>query len=283
MLSPRQVRVNSGSSQLQNPQAFVMAAIRDLKSSPGIAKRLFLQGIAQRYRYSTLGIFWAFAPSVVTAVLLTLGQRSQIPNLSESVVPPQAYGIFGLLMAQTFLEALNSQRTFFSKYRHLLIRQKIPIEGLILACLAECIFGVLVRLLVLIAIFILFNVTPALTAPLSLVCFAMIISLGASLGLLLAPWNVLSRDLDNIMNFVPWILFATTPVFVAVKLGSWLYRIYQLNPLTHIFEAARRLAYGVGEITIVAILLLPVSVLLLILGWLFCRLCLPYVMERSLT
>ncbi|NJN85660.1 MAG: hypothetical protein HC881_04240 [Leptolyngbyaceae cyanobacterium SL_7_1] len=85
------------------------------------------------------------------------------------------------------------------------------------------------------------------------------------------------------MHFFPWLLFAVTPIFVAVDPGSWAYHLYRFNPLTHVFEATRWLTYGVGEISAIALLLVPLTIIWLVTGWLFCRLCLPYVIERSLT
>lgn len=277
------IKITSAGSQLQNRRAFLKNALQDLQGSWGIAKRLFLQSVAKRYRYSTLGLFWAFVPPAIMTVILTLGQRAKIAGLGSGTIPPQVYGIFGLVMAQTFLEALNGQRLFLTQHNHLLARQKVPIEGLILASIAEAIFGFLVRLPVLIVILLVFKVTPSATSLLCLFGFATIIGLGTGLGLLLAPWNVLSRDLDSLMQLFPWFLFAVTPVFVAVQPGNWLYYLYMLNPLTYIFEATRWLAYGLGEVNLIALLLLlPFTIIFLVSGWLFCRLCLPYIIERSL-
>jgi lipopolysaccharide transport system permease protein len=277
------LKITSAGSQLQHPRAFLTDALKNLQTSRGIAKRLFLQSVAQRYRYSTLGLFWAFMPSAIMAVFLTLGQRAKIAGLSQGAIPPQVHGIFGLVMAQIFIETLNNQRVILTQHRYLLTRQNVPIEGLVLGSLAESIFALFVRLPVLIVILLVFNITPAITAPISLLGFATLIVLAAGLGLFLAPWSALSRDLDNVMQFFPWFLFAATPVFITVQPGSWLYFVYLLNPLTYLFEATRWLAYGVGEIHLgVLLVLLPGVWLLLIGGWLFCRLCLPYVIERSL-
>lgn len=282
-LSPP-VKINSARSQLFSVRAFLVDAWLDLRSSSEFAKRLFLQNIAQRYRHSSLGLFWAFVPSALIAIVMTLGQRGRVPILMGGAVPPQIYGIFGLVMAQTFLEALNIQRVSLSQYIHLLVRQKVPVEGLTLAGLAESTFGFLMRLPVLIAMLLIFNVMPAVTFPLALLGIALLIGFGSGLGLFLAPWNALSKDLENVMQFFPWVLFFVTPVFVAVPPGNWLYSVQLFNPLTYIFEGTRYLAYGVGTINILAlILLLPLAMLLLLGGWLFCRLCLPYAIERSLT
>ncbi|AFZ59057.1 ABC transporter permease [Anabaena cylindrica FACHB-243] len=277
------VKINSGRSQLFSIRGFLIGAWLDLRSSSAFAKRLFLQNIAQRYRYSSLGLFWAFVPSALIAILLTLGQRDGISILIAGTVPPQVYGIFGLIMAQTFLEALNIQRVSLNQYIHLLVRQKIPLEAIMMAGLAESTFGFLMRLPVLIAILLVFNISPALTFPLAFLGIASIISFGSGLGLLLAPWNALSKDLENVMQFFPWVLFLVTPVFVAMQPGNWLYSLHQLNPLTYLFEGTRFLAYGVGTVNILALfILLPMTIILLLVSWLFCRLCLPYIIERSL-
>nr|WP_228043728.1 ABC transporter permease [Dolichospermum sp. LEGE 00246] len=284
------VRINSARSQLFSIRAFLTSAWLDLRSSSGFAKRLFLQNIAQRYRYSSLGLFWAFVPSALIAILLTLGQRDQMPTFGDRIpiliagtVPPQVYGIFGLIMAQTFLEALNIQRVSLNQYIHILVRQKVPLEAIMMAGLAETTFNFLMRLPVLIAILLVFNINPALTFPLAFLGMASIISFGSGLGLLLAPWNALSKDLENVMQFFPWLVFLVTPVFVIVQPGNWLYSLQQFNPLTYLFEGIRFLTYGVGTVNTLALFtLLPLTVILLLVSWLFCRLCLPYIIERSL-
>ena len=284
------VRINSARSQLFSIRAFLTSAWLDLRSSSGFAKRLFLQNIAQRYRYSSLGLFWAFVPSALIAILLTLGQRDQMPTFGDRLpiliagtVPPQVYGIFGLIMAQTFLEALNIQRVSLNQYIHILVRQKVPLEAIMMAGLAETTFNFLMRLPVLIAILLVFNINPALTFPLAFLGIASIISFGSGLGLLLAPWNALSKDLENVMQFFPWLVFLVTPVFIIVQPGNWLYSLQQFNPLTYLFEGIRFLTYGVGTVNTLALFtLLPLTVILLLVSWLFCRLCLPYIIERSL-
>ncbi|NMF58670.1 ABC transporter permease [Pseudanabaena yagii] len=277
------VKINSARSQLFSVRTFLAGAWLDLQASSGFAKRLFLQNIAQRYRYSSLGLFWAFVPSALVAILLTLGQRDRIPILIGGQVPPQVYGVFGVVMAQTFLEALNIQCSSLTRYIHLLARQKIPIEGIMIAGLAESTFSFLMRFPVLVAILLVFNITPSITFILALLGIILIIGLGSGLGLLLAPCNSLTKDLENVIQVFPWVLFLVTPVFVVIQPGTWLYFVQICNPLTYIFEAVRFLTYGVGSINPLALfLLMPLTILLMLGSWLFCRLCLPHIIERSL-
>jgi lipopolysaccharide transport system permease protein len=275
--------VYSAGSQLLPFKSFLKTAKKDVIQGLPFTKRLFIQNIVKRYRYSSLGLFWAFIPSALIAILLTLGQRAGISALTSQNVPPQVYGIFGIVMMQIFLESFNSQRMFLTYHIHFFIRQKIPLEAFILAGLGENMFNLVMRLPVLIAVLIFFDITPKLTIILLPFGFLLLIILGSSIGLFLAPWNALSNDLDSIMQVLPWFLFGITPVFVLPSDGTLLHRIFLFNPLTHIFETIRWLTYG-GEINHPFIfgLITFMTIFLFVLGWLYCKLCLPYVVERTL-
>ncbi|MBL1210223.1 ABC transporter permease [Geminocystis sp. GBBB08] len=275
--------VYSSGSQLFPLKVFLKTARKDVIQGLPFTKQLLIQNVVKRYRYSSLGLFWAFIPSALIAILLTLGQRTGIAGLTSQNVPPQVYGIFGIVMMQIFLESFNSQRIFLTYYLHLSVRQKIPLEAFILAGFGENIFNLFMRLPVLIAVLIFFDITPQLTIILMPFGFLLLILFASSLGLLLAPWNALSNDLDSIMQVLPWFLFGITPVFFMPRDGTLLHRLFVYNPLTHIFEAIRWLTYG-GEIDhpLIFCLITLMTIFLFVVGWLYCKLCLPYVVERTL-
>ena len=256
------------------------AALRDVRASWPTTTRFFRRSLAQRYRYSSLGIIWAFVPFVITALVLIAGQRTRL--VGHTNVPPPFYGVFGLAMGMTFLEALNILRTVFTAHQTLLRRNNVPIEGLIAAGIIETGFGCLIRIIVLCAAFAFFSVTPAITAPLALFGFAGALLFGCGIGLLLAPFSSLKRDIDNVMMFLPWVLFATTPVFFSAASNSPLAQVYRINPLAYIFDSTRTLAYGAPGHKWPAIASIFVGTLLVVAGWLLCRLWRPYVVERFL-
>ncbi|BAQ61804.1 ABC transporter permease protein [Geminocystis sp. NIES-3708] len=98
--------VYNASSQLVPFKSFLQTVRNDVIQVLPFAKRLFIQNVVKRYRYSSLGLFWAFIPSALIAILLTLGQKAGISALTTQNVPPQVYGIFGIVMMQIFLESL---------------------------------------------------------------------------------------------------------------------------------------------------------------------------------
>jgi lipopolysaccharide transport system permease protein len=272
--------IYSGDSRLHHLRSFLGAARRDLRGSWPTAKQFFLRTLAQTYRYSSLGILWAFVPFVITAIVLIAGQKTGLVLHKE--VPAPFYGVFGLTLAMTFIEALNALRLTFTAHQVLLRRNNVPIEGLIAAGIIAVSVNGLIRLIVLALAFIFFGVTPALTVPLALFGFAGTLFLGCGIGLLLAPFSSLRRDIDNMMSFLPWIIFAATPVFVKPGNNTPVEFLYSFNPLAWIFDSTRTLAYGVPGYAWPALLSVVLGLGVLIAGWLLCRLWRPYVVERLL-
>lgn len=269
-------------SRLRDPGRFFGEGLADLRSCRTTAWRLFQRHLAGQYRFSSLGLIWAFAPAALTAIVLIGGQRAHVVG-RETGVPAAFYGVFGLAMAQTFLESLNATRRVFASHQQLLRRQNIPLEGLIVAGLLDVGFNMLVRLAVVTVVFFVFSVRPILaTLPLAVLGLVGIGILGAGLGLLVAPLNSLKRDVDNLFGLLPWVIFAVTPVFVPVSRASRLGGVCQWNPLTRMFDGIRAAAYGdVGEPS-AAVRGLVLGLVVMFIGWMFCRLARPHVVERML-
>ena len=281
--SPTPPLVYSAGSRLASLPSFLRDGLDDFRRMWPAARRLFRRGLAQQYRFSSLGLAWAFAPAVVTAVVLVIGRRAHVIDDAAGSVPAAFYGVFGLTLAQTFLDAVAAFRRLFVQHQSLLRRQNIPLEGFVVAGMLEAGFSLLVRLGVLAVVWVLCAVVPTVaTLPLAVWGMCGVLCLGAGCGLIVAPLNSLSRDVDNLMAMVPWILFAVTPVFVAASPESLLARIYALNPLASLFDGIRAAAYG-GQGSQLAAACGPlVGIAVLAVGWGLCRLARPRVLERML-
>lgn len=261
---------------------FLRNWLKDILAAYFISWQLFIQHLARQYRYSSLGLFWIFVPTILTALVLIGGQQIN-SKIADSGISSAFYGIFGLAMGQTFIDSITATRRLFEQNKDLLRRQNVAIDGMIIAGVLDVSFTMLVRFLVLGCLFFLFAVTPSFnTLAIAVGGFFGILLLGAGLGLFIAPLNSLKRDIDNAMALLPWSLFALTPVFVPAKHGTIFGLICSLNPLTWLFDSIRVAAYGAPG-TIVAAALSPViGFFVLCGGWAFCRVSRPHVVERML-
>jgi lipopolysaccharide transport system permease protein len=218
-----------------------------------------------------------------------MGQRAKISAFAAGSVPSQVYAVFGVMMLQTFLEALNTQRSLFVANTQQLSRGRTPIECMVLAGMGDNMFGLILKMPVVVGVLIVFGVHIASTWFLGLLGFFAIYLLGTAIGLMFAPINALKADVENVMVFLPWLLIAVTPVFVVPKATGALSKIYHWNPLALVFNATRAATYGTGAPNAVydylpsLLTIFAISVILTTGSWLLCRIARPYVVERYLT
>src|SRR5580700_5564738 len=83
----------TAASRVPHFRNFLGSAMRDLRGAWPTTWCFFRRSLTQRYRYSSLGIIWAFVPSVITALALIIGQKTRL--ISYGPVPPPFYGVFG--------------------------------------------------------------------------------------------------------------------------------------------------------------------------------------------
>lgn len=276
--SSRLILAYTSESRLLRPGQFLKDFASDLRASGGAIRALLWKNLALRYRYSSLGLLWIMAPPIVTAAALSIGQNANIIGAGTSSL----YAIFGVMMAQTFVESLNLLRGFFVSNRQLLARDNTPLEAFVVSSLLEESFHTAMRLGVVLLAFI-YSIKPSYsTVMLVIPGFLGLMLAGGGIGLLLAPFSALKGDFDKAMMVFPWIFFAVTPVFFHGRSVGFLQKIYALNPAAWVFESLRHAAYGWPGSLWSVCLVFPAGLLLCLLGSLWCRLARPYVMERTL-
>ncbi len=153
-------------------------------------------------------------PSAIMAAAVTLGQRARVSALSPTDVPGQFYAVFGIILLQTFLEALNTQWSLFRSNQDLLTRPGPHVEASLLCGIYENFIQPDDEDAVNRRHILLCNVHPSNTVVLGFGGMLLILLIGTSIGLLLSPWSAFVSDLEHARMFVPWLVFGATPVFV---------------------------------------------------------------------
>lgn len=278
---PAPLLVISAESRMRHPRRFVREAFADLRASLPTARSLLAQRLRQRYRHSSLGFLWAFLPAAFVAVIMTFVRKARFPLFETGSIPPQVYGLYGIVMMQSFLEALNAERMAISSHRQLLSRQRIPLEAMLLAAGGEALVGLGMKMLAVAFVCLLLAAPPAPTLALGLVCMLQVLALGAAIGVGVAAWNAMSHDLDHAMMVLPWVIISTTPVFIRPPQGSGLARVHAANPLAWLIDNARAYACtGAGSPALLVGATVALA-LVLMAAWLVARLSLPYALERA--
>jgi len=268
-------------SQLRHPIRLLREMLHDLYTSRELAWRLFLRNLNAMYRQTLLGYVWAFLPPIVTTLTFVFLNANKIFQVGETAVPYPAYVMLGTLLWQVFIDALNSPIKLLGSAKHMLAKVNFPREALILAGVGEVIFNFLIRLILLVIVFVWYQVKLPVTAWAAPLGVLMLIAMGLMIGILLAPLSVLYQDVEKglVVFLGMWLLL--TPVAYPLPTKGLLGRVAQLNPVSPLIVGTRDLL-TTGTLSQPGSFLLTAGVTLglLLLGWLVYRLAMPHLIQR---
>jgi lipopolysaccharide transport system permease protein len=261
--------------------ALFKAMGQDLLASRELAWQLFIRDINTQYRQSLLGIFWAFVPPIVTAVGLTLAKNANAINIGETDIPYPAYVMLSMALWQTFTEAVSGPMQAIAQAKSMLVRINFPREALVLAKLSEVAFNFGIKLLLIVALFIFYKLPVTWSIFLAPVALIHLILLGLAIGILLAPLGALYDDVSKALTFVLSFWLLLTPVLYPVPKTGVIQRLVEMNPVAPLLTTTRELlTTGIVSNPEGFWIASGLTLLLLLIGWLYYRLAMPYIVER---
>lgn len=257
--------------------------VRDLRRARGMAWRLFLRDIRAQYRQSMLGYLWAFVPPIVLALSFTLAGSAQILNVSDTSLPYPLFAIISVVLWQTFTDAIYGPINGVKDSMKMLSKIAMPCEAIVLAKLGNTVFNLSIRLALIVIALWWYNVEPSWTMLGTFPAFAVLLIFGTAIGLILAPLGGLYDDVSFVLSLVLGLWFVLTPVMYEQAADNSLINLLNtINPASSLIATTRELltsaplTRGVGFLVVA-----PISILLLGLGWTSYRTSLSYVVERA--
>ena len=275
------VAVYTSKSQIRNPARLVKQMWRDLLASRELAWRLMIRDISAKYRQSLLGLVWAFIPPIVMAAGFTIAKGSGVVNLGATSLPYPAYVMFSMSLWQTFTEAITAPVQGITQGKQMLVKINFPREAIILGKLGEVFFNFGIKLILIVGLFIWFKIPVSWSLILAPVALIHLIMLGTAIGLFLSPLGALYQDISLGITFATSFWLFLTPVVYPVPGEGLFGTIVKLNPVTPLLVTIRDLA-TIGEVSepVGFWVASAIAIVGLVLGWLFYRLAMPFVIER---
>ena len=268
-------------SRMRNPIALFKEMRQDLFASRELAWRLLIRDISAKYRQSFLGIFWAFIPPIVMAAGFTLAKSGGVVNIGNTDIPYPAYVMFSMTLWQTFVEALQGPIQAVTAAKGMLAKINFPREALILAKLGEVFFNFGIKLILILGLFIWFQIPVTWSIILAPVALIHLVVLGSFIGLLLAPLSALYRDFSMGITLATSFWLFLTPVVYPTPSDGIFGNIVKLNPVSPLLVTTRELATtGVISNSQGFWIASLISMFGLLLAWIIYRLAMPYVVER---
>ncbi|MBF2074585.1 MAG: ABC transporter permease [Synechococcales cyanobacterium C42_A2020_086] len=268
-------------SYLKQPFKLLRDMGRDLLASRELAWRLMIRDISAQYRQSFLGLTWAFLPPILMAAGFTLAGQAQVFSVGATDIPYPAYVMFGTSLWQTFTEAINGPVQAVTQAKPMLARVNFPREAIILAKVGEVFFNFAIKLILIVGLFIYFQIPVQWTVILTPVPLIHLVLLGTLAGTLLSPLGALYQDVSKGLASLLGLWLFITPVVYPVPTEGLFGLLVRFNPVTPLLVTLRELATSsvltqAQEFWIVSIL----TWVGLFLTWVAFRIAMPYVIER---
>ena len=198
--------------------------------------RLIGSQLASRYRQSVLGWLWAIAPPVAQLLVFWFVFTRVLPVDTDFFLVFLFTGIVAwnwlatsLLLASTSIEAR----------RDLALRPGFPPVLLPIVAVCVALVDYLLTLpILLVAVVVTIGASPwFLILP---VILAVQLCLTIGLACLVAPLNVLFRDIGHLLGVVLLLGFFITPIFYSLEQVPARFSLaYDLNPMAQLIEAQR--------------------------------------------
>lgn len=261
--------------------------IAALPHSRYLAYRLFIKDVRAEYSRTAFGVFWDFLDPLVVGCVFYLLMKVRVIDPGDVGMPYALFVIYGLLIYQTFAEGVTLSLDVMRRSAAMLTHLKVPAEALLLSVLYRVAFNSLFRIAVMLG-FSLALMPAAADAGVHsfspagfvgfLALYPAVILAGMSIGVLLAPFNVIYSDVGRAVRTILLPLRYASPVLYQIPVG-WLLAI---NPIALILSNLRSLATtGVfaspGEFAV----RVAVFAAVFAAGWFVFHVSLPVLAERA--
>lgn len=273
--------VHTHEPPLARPAEFLGSVWGDLRRSRALAVEIAKRDIRSQYRLSFLSpLGVVLFPLALTALALGF-HRSGILKVDSAGVPYALYVLVGVILWTTFLDTLNAPLYGLLAELRLLSRTTATPEAVVLGKLGPVLLNLVFKLVLMAAALVWYRTSVPLAATLAPIGLLGLALLGTAIGLLIAPINLLYRDISWIFSTVTTVWFFFSPVYFPAPSSGMVGILMTLNPVTPLLSDTRSLLLtGNANTPIRSILTIVGAGLLLLVSWLYARIVLWVAMEQ---
>jgi len=268
-------------SQMRSPAKLAKDMWLDLVDCRELAWRLFVRDVSARYRQSILGIFWSFLPALLSGLVFIILHAKNVVNFGKVDIPYPVFAIIGTTLWQIFSESIHAPLKAVQNGKTMLAKINFPREALIVSALYEVLFSAAIKLVIILAVIILFKIPFTFGMLLSLPAVMALVLLGMALGLFLTPIGMLYNDVGSALGVFIQFCFFVTPVVYPPPQSFPYSLIAMLNPVSPLLTGARDLmTKGALSDATPFIFVCVWSIVGLLVSWMAYRVTMPVIIER---
>jgi lipopolysaccharide transport system permease protein len=278
-----QVTVHSSGTRLGGPGALLLTLLGDVARSRHVAWEMMKRDLKSQYRTSVLGVLIPLLPALTTAAWAILFRDAHIINVGSVGMPYPFYVLCGMMLWAAFLESMDAPISGLMAEQGLLSKASVPPEAVTVSRLGQVLFNFAVKSLLIGLCALFYRVHVPWTILLAPAGLLLIVALGAAIGLILAPINLLYTDVAKALPVVTTFWFFTTPIiFTSPRSGWTAVLMNRVNPVTPLLTVTRELAFA-GSVSMRTGFAVAAgfTVCLLLVAAIFHRVAMPIVIDRA--
>ncbi len=283
--------VYTAESEALHPRHVFPAMVRGLYQSRYMAVRLFVRDLKSDHAKSVLGLIWELVDPLVLGFIFYCLMRTRVITPGPTGIPYPLFIIYGLLLYATFMESTMKMIQLVHNAKALLAQLKLPPEALILSVILRVLFNSLFRVAVMLFFALLLSageLEPGMRAfslpgfLKFLALYPAIILAGASIGLLLAPFNAIFSDVGTAVRIALGPYRYLSPVLWPIPVtGAWYYANL-VSPIAPILNDLRLLAtHDTMQEPVAFFVRCGIYGLVFLAGWFVFHASLPVLAERA--
>ncbi len=254
----------------------------DLKNSRDLAWRLSVREFKGQYRQSLLGAFWAFITPLMSALVWIFLNATGAVKISDTGIPYPAYVFTGTMLWSILTESVNMPLKITTGAKGMLGKINFPKESLLVSGFYNVALNSLIKIVLIIIGVLALGVTPNFQLFFLPIAIIGIILFGFTIGLLVTPIGMLYTDVGRALPMFMQLLMYLSPVVYTIKDDEILSKIINLNPTTALITTGRSSLTGLPfENMSYFMIMIPIMLMLLLIGWFFYRFSIPIFVERS--
>ena len=238
------VRVYAAQTVSESIPRSIVTAAKDLQDTQEVIWRLFFRDAVMHSRQKLIGHLWAIAHPIMGMASFVLLSGVGVLNPGELSIPYPIFLFFSMSLWTLFVGSVSTVGGGLLTQGDLVLRTSVPKITLALAGLPMFLCIQLVNGIILCVLMVALGTTPSWWSfVLPFVVFPFL-ALGVGVGLILAVFGVLTRDVTGMVTSTLNVLMYVTPVIYVQKPQHPLLQIVvDYNPLTYLVAFPRELFF----------------------------------------
>ena len=215
---------------------------QELWSSRELAWRLFIRDFTGRYKQTLTGVAGAVIAPVASVGTFLLLSTGGVLDVGEMDVPYPVFAFLSLTIWGLFSAGVAASANAIASNAAFITKVNFPKEALIFATLGQTLVDVLIRALLMAAVFAAYRTAPAWTIVLMPLAMVPLLLLTLGVGFVTALGNALVRDVGKGVTMALTFLMLVTPVLYVAPKNDLFALITRWNILAGLVSAPRELA-----------------------------------------